>query len=115
MLQVWQPNTLPLPCGSGAPVEGKPPEVPVIPEPPPQQEIPADIDDNFPKGRIVKYFPHQGYGFILSRAGKEIYFNISEVDFVAGRTVESIHVGSIVGFDVSWTSHGLHVKRLKVY
>lgn len=75
----------------------------------------VDVEDNFPKGRIVKYFPHQRYGFIADRTGREIYFNLNELDFVGPKNKEHIQVGLPVGYDVSRASHGLHVKRLKIY
>jgi cold shock CspA family protein len=115
MLQSWQPNSLPLPYGN-LPLElpkktetaaaGLATEIPL--------EI-INIDDKFPKGRVVKYFPHQGYGFISDRNGKEIYFSLSELDFAGVNGKETLKTGSNVGYDASWTSHGMHVKRMKIY
>ena len=75
----------------------------------------VDVDDNFTKGQVVRYFQHQGYGFILDQNGRELYFKLSELDFVGENKKEALKSGSPVGFDVSITSRGLHVKKLKIY
>lgn len=81
------------------------------------EELPLipDINDNFSKGRVAKYFPYQGYGFILNGRGRELYFNVKELDFVGEKGIAALSLNVPVGFDVSQTSHGLHVKRLKIY
>lgn len=71
--------------------------------------------DNFSKARIVKFFPQSRYGFIKDKRGKDIYFNIDELRFVGDRGRESIREGAWVGYDVGWTSHGLHVAKMKIY
>ncbi|MBF0492192.1 MAG: hypothetical protein HQM15_05375 [Deltaproteobacteria bacterium] len=72
-------------------------------------------EDNFSKARIVKYFPQSRYGFVKDRRGKDIYFNVDELRFVGDRGREFIREGAWVGYDVGWTSHGLHVNRMKIY
>ena len=122
MLISWIPNTLPLPSvalldalAQAVPQEAAvSAEVPVEP-PAPQEDIIVDEHDNFPKGRVTKFFPFQRYGFIQGRSGKEIFFNLSELDFIGQKGRESLKSGSAVGYDVSWTSRGLHVKKMKVY
>jgi len=123
MLITWTPNTLPLPCYCGEetaePVavvaqqvigdSQAPQSIPVF------EDVVVDENDNFPKGRISKFFPFQRYGFVQDRNGREIFFNLAELDFVGQKGRESLKAGSAVGYDVSWTSRGLHVKRMKVY
>ncbi len=72
-------------------------------------------DDKFSKARIVKFFPQSRYGFVKDKRGKDIYFNVDELRFIGDRGRESIREGAWVGYDVGWTSHGLHVNRMKIY
>ena len=121
MLQAWLPNTLPLPypmAAVSAVEEAIPAASSVIvplPLPLPLPQVIIDIADNFSKGRVVKFFPYQGYGFITDRNGREVYFNLLEMDFAGAKGKEAIVVGAPVGYDVAWTSRGLHVKKMKVY
>lgn len=76
----------------------------------------VSVEDFFPKGEIVKFFPQQEYGFIRDQHGRDIYFHLGELDLVGPKSRKGfLKVGAKIGYDVSWTSHGLHVKRLKVY
>jgi cold shock CspA family protein len=86
-----------------------------MPLPQVMENITVDENDNFPKGRVSKYFPYQGYGFIIDKNGKEVYFSIAELDLVGVKGKEALRAGYPVGYDVSRTSHGLHVKKLKIY
>ncbi len=72
-------------------------------------------DDKFSKGRVVKYFPQSKYGFIKDHRGKDLYFNIDEIRFVGETGREHLKEGIVVGYDVGWTSHGLHVCKIKIY
>ena len=72
-------------------------------------------DDKFSKGRVMKYFPQSKYGFIKDRKGKDVYFNIDEVRFTGSKGRESLKEGILVGYDVGWTSHGLHINKIKIY
>ncbi len=72
-------------------------------------------DDRFSKGRIVKYFPQSHYGFIKDRRGRDVYFNIDELRFVGEKGRESLKEGIEVGYDVAWTSKGLHIAKIKIY
>lgn len=95
------PNWLPAPARRVAPVAKEP----VV-----------DENDLFPKGEIVKFFQQQDYGFIHDQHGSDVYFHLNELDLVGPKNKrDSIRVGAKVGYDVSWTSHGLHVRRLKIY
>jgi len=128
MLQNWIPNTIPLPFAVYSETAAA---TVVLPESrhvgavaeqigaglPPPEPIKQEIDalDNFSKGQVFKYFPNQGYGFVKDRNGKDVYFNLKELDLVGGKGKDSIRKDIVVGFDASWTSHGMHIKRLKVY
>lgn len=72
--------------------------------------------DKFRQGKIIKFFPHAGYGFVRDRGGKEVYFHLDEIRFVGEKKGRShILEGTTVGFDVGRTSRGLRVTRLKIY
>ncbi|GEM_PF-3190270 len=76
----------------------------------------ASRDDRFPKGRIVKYFPHLSYGFVRDHIGRELFFHVDEVDLLGPRgRKDCIQVGAEIGYDCCRTSHGLRVKRMKIY
>lgn len=97
-------NTVPLPMQSGSIAV-------TIPEP--DRTI---GDDLFPKGDIVKFFPNQSYGFMRDHNGRELFFHLDEMDLLGPRgRREFIRVGLRVGFDCCRTSHGLRVKRMKIY
>lgn len=125
MLQAWIPNTLPLPYPIEILPEAVLPEaketeersaptaVPEVPLKLPEQTI--DENDLFPKGKVVKFFTHQGYGFIKTPSGKDVYFNLAEADIVGAKGKELLQTGMVVGYDLSHTSHGLHVKKMKIY
>lgn len=119
MLQTIKPNSLPLPYKNQVAASVAVGVEPVIAAQPvkPAEFLPPmpEIDDFFPKGRIARYFPHQGYGFITDKNGKNVYFNLNEIDFVGEKTKDAIKTGLPVGYDVSHTSHGLHVKKMKIY
>jgi len=73
------------------------------------------VDDNFPKGRIVKYLPNQGYGYIKDRVGREILFNINELDFIGVKGKDAIKEGATIGYDICYSGRALHVKKMKIY
>lgn len=72
-------------------------------------------DDRFSKGRVVKYFPQSRYGFIKDRRGKDLYFNVDELRFSGEKGREWLKEGIEVGYDVAWTSKGLHISKIKIY
>ena len=80
------------------------------------EEIVVSADDRFPKGEIIKFFEHQDYGFIKDQQGKDVYFHLNELDLVGPKNSKNfIKVGAKIGYDLSWTSHGQHVRKLKIY
>lgn len=84
----------------------------VILPPPAYRKAP---EDKFSKGRVMKYFPQSKYGFLKDNKGHDIYFNVDEVRFVGAKGREALKEGIEVGYDISWTSHGRHIARIKIY
>jgi len=128
----WQHNTIPLPAAAviradkfegaaqmasaAAVVSGLGTAENVSMQQPPQEELKMpEVNDLFSKGRVTKWFPRQGYGIVTDKNNREVYFSLLEMDFVGEKGKESLKVGAFVGFDPSWTSHGLHIKHMKVY
>ena len=72
-----------------------------------------DMNLRYPEGEITNYFPDKGYGFITNEKGEKIFFFLPEVDTMGCR-VEEIRKGIRVGYDVSLTSKGRRISRLKV-
>jgi cold shock CspA family protein len=79
------------------------------------ESTPVQAEEKFPRGTIVRFFPQSRYGFIKDRLGRDVYFNLEEVRFVGEKGIRDIQEGQSVGYDVGWTSHGLHVTVLKIY
>jgi hypothetical protein len=73
-------------------------------------------EDHYYQGVIA--WVHWGHerGAIRTASGREVHFEFPFVNVVGTpRTVESLHAGMRVGFDVGQTSSGLRVTTLKVY
>ncbi len=105
-LSAWPANQIPVPnavvAGAGA----------VTAEPLSE----ADANDLFSKGVITKYFQNQSYGFVRDHLNRELFFHVDEMDFCGPKNSKKfITVGGRVGFDISRTSHGLRIKRIKLY
>ncbi len=76
----------------------------------------VDENDLFSKGVVTKYFQNQSYGFVKDHIGRELFFHVDEMDFYGVKNNKKfITVGCRVGFDISRTSHGLRIKRIKIY
>ena len=79
----------------------------------PPMEYPTD---NFRHGKISKFFPQGSYGFVRDEKGKEIYFHLDELRFVGPKSGRAYVVEGVeVGVDVSITSRGMRVTKLKIY
>jgi len=74
-----------------------------------------ETSEKFPRGHISKFFPKSRYGFIKDRNGRDVYFNLDELRFVGDKDQRDIREGAEVGYDLSWTSRGEHVIRMKIY
>lgn len=98
-IEARQPNWFPLPGERwGA-------QMPVVAE-----------DDFFPKGEVLSFYPKQGYGYVRTGRGEELIFRLSEAELVGPKGhPQYLAAGCRVGYDVSWTSSGLHVSRMKIY
>ncbi|MBI4126219.1 MAG: cold shock domain-containing protein [Deltaproteobacteria bacterium] len=100
-LRVRLPNWLPVPVGRGR-----------------EEIVEPSVDDRdlFTKGKVARYYPHQGFGFVKNEKGEDIYFKIAELDLVGPKADKKyLREGARVGFDVAWTSKGLHIRYLKIY
>jgi cold shock CspA family protein len=76
----------------------------------------GERNDKFRPAKIIKFFPHSGYGFVRDQNGKEIYFHLDELRFAGEKRDRSYVIeGASVGIDVGRTSRGLRVTRLKIY
>lgn len=71
--------------------------------------------EKFPRGQIAKFFPKLRYGFIKDCNGRDVYFNLDELRFVGEKDQRDICEGAEVGYDLSWTSRGEHVIKMKIY
>ncbi len=79
-----------------------------------QQHV--DVNDFFSKGEVTRYYPGQGYGYVITQNEQELIFKLNEIDLVGEKTDASyLAVGLKVGYDVSQASDGLHIKALKIY
>jgi len=73
-------------------------------------------EDHFYQGVIA--WVHWGHelGAVRSASGREIQFEFPFIRVLGEhRSVESLHAGMRVGFDVGQTSDGLRVTILKIY
>lgn len=76
----------------------------------------VDEDDVFPKGQVLTFYPRQGVGTLRSDRGQAFDFSLSNIDLIGPKGhPRYLAAGARVGFDVSWTSHGLKINRLKIY
>lgn len=73
------------------------------------------LEDKFSKGQVVKLFTQSRYGFVKDRIGRDLYFNFDTVRFIGSKGQSFLKEGVCVGYDVGWTSQGLHVLKLKIY
>lgn len=103
VLSAWPANQMPLPASAASAVFAD--SIPTVEE--------ADL---FSKGVVTKYFQNQSYGFVRDQLGRELFFHVDEMDFCGAKNNKKfIAVGARVGYDISRTSHGLRIKRIKIY
>lgn len=78
--------------------------------------VEVDEKDFFTKGEVVFFYERQGIGRVKNRRGEFVDFDVSQVDFVGQKnSSEFITDGSPVGYDISITSHGLKISKMKIY
>lgn len=99
----WPANQMPLPESAVAVVLA-------------DSAVTVDENDLFSKGVVTKYFQNQSYGFVRDHLGRELFFHVDEMDFCGAKSSKKfLAVGARVGYDISRTSHGLRIKRIKIY
>lgn len=97
-LRVRQANWLPLPEGAAmvAPTE-------------------EEVADLFPKGEVSEFLPHLKCGKIKTQAGIELPFDTNLLEIIPPQNAADIKVGMKVGYDVSRTSSGTRISRMRIY
>ena len=105
---------------TASPIEARPPNWLPLPgaEPAPAREAEPAVDDEdlFPKGRVQTFYPRQGEGAIANDRGELIPFCVAEIELVGPKGhARYLAAGARVGYDVSCTSHGRRISRMKVY
>jgi hypothetical protein len=93
------PNWLPLPLA----------EEPLVR----RREVTVDEGDLFRKGDVSAYYVQQRRGFIRNERGSLIPFLLDEITLLGD--ARDLEAGLRVGYDVSRTSHGARVTRMKIY
>jgi cold shock CspA family protein len=77
---------------------------------------PSRIDGKYYLGRIAKYNPSTGYGFVESQKGMQIFFYADQIRLEGTQTHKSsIQPGKVVGFDVGWTDRGIRISKMKIF
>jgi hypothetical protein len=72
-------------------------------------------EDRFYHGRIVKLSSGRQTGMLRSASGRIIPFAFQHVVMLGeNRRFEDLHIGTGVGYDVSWTSNGLRVSLMRI-
>lgn len=62
-------------------------------------------------GEVTRIFPDEGYGFIRSSAGDELYFS---ADSLVNTTLDRLQAGTAVKFIEALADEGLQAKRISV-
>ena len=76
---------------------------------------PIKIEGKYYRGRIAKFNPKTGYGFVETGEGSHIFFYADQIRLEGARTRKSdIQPGKTVGFDVGWTDRGIRVCKMKI-
>jgi hypothetical protein len=72
--------------------------------------------DLFHRGVITKLFPSNNLGLVRTQSGREIPFSYDLV-ILSGNAKKptELREGQEVGYDVTWTSKGLRVTKIKAY
>ena len=76
---------------------------------------PVKIDGKYYRGRIAKFNPKTGYGFVETGEGSHIFFYADQIRLEGDHNRKSdIRPGKTVGFDVGWTDRGIRVCKMKI-
>jgi len=73
------------------------------------------IHERFYRGNISRLSAGRQTGVVRSISGRDIPFIFAFVEMLGDRRrFEDLHIGTAVGYDVSWTSHGLRVSVMRI-
>jgi hypothetical protein len=73
-------------------------------------------EDSFYHGTIQRLFPRNNTGVVRTSSGRQIPFSYQLVElFGPVKKPEELREGLVVGYDMSWTSDGLKVTKIKTY
>lgn len=73
-------------------------------------------EDLFYHGTIQRLFPRNNAGVVRTSSGREIPFSFQCLDlFGPVKKPQDLRQGLVVGYDMSWTSDGLKVIKIKTY
>jgi cold shock CspA family protein len=76
---------------------------------------PIRIEGKYYRGRIAKFNPKTGYGFVETAEGMHIFFYADQVRLEGEQSRKTdIQPGRVVGFDVGWTDRGIRVCKMKI-
>jgi len=82
----------------------------------PQDTKDTKEQDLFHHGVISKLFPSNNMGIVRTESGREIPFSFQIVILVGNiKNPMELKEGQQVGYDLSWTSDGLRVTKIKTY
>ena len=81
----------------------------------PNPEIPPQ-PDLFHHGVITKLFPTNNTGFVRTEGGHEVPFSYEMVILLGDvKKPAELKEGMEVGYDLTWTSKGLRISKIKVF
>jgi hypothetical protein len=81
------------------------------------EQVPETVlpTDKFYHGRVLRLSNGRQTGVVRSRNGRDIPFTFQHVVMLGDkRRFEDLHVGTAIGYDVSWTQRGLRVSVMKI-
>lgn len=72
--------------------------------------------DFFYHGTIIRLSPKKKFGIVRTSSGKDLPFSFELVELLGPVTSpRGLREGLVVGYDMSWTSRGLKVTKIKTY
>jgi hypothetical protein len=78
-----------------------------------QQAVMSEKGDYFYHGVIARLFRGNAMGIVRTESKREIPFSFEHVILLGNAKIEDLKEGMAVGYDVSWTSSGLRVSKIK--
>lgn len=87
-----------------------------LPEGIPDPKHDGIAEDSFYHGTIQRLFPKNNTGVVRTSSGRQIPFSYQLVElFGPVKKPQELKEGLVVGYDMSWTSDGLKVTKIKTY